>query len=417
MGISKKVTWLLTLVMCLALIATPAMAEKVLKIGVMGPFTGPAAKTGSEFKGSTTMAFEEIGYKIGDYKVEIVWIDSQSDPAKATNALAEAIEKGNIQVGMNNWHSSVAMASMDVVAQYKVPFLFGFGATDGVNKKWHADKKYHYWSAKAWPTPQKLMGGYVQTIDHYVKLGVYKPATKKVAVCAEETDWGRSCGDAFEKEFKAIGWDVVYADYFDPKQTDFYGLLSKYKKAGVSVMATSSGFIAAVSALYKQKKEIGFDALVVGDGLGWIGDWYKMTGRSSNGILDMIPQLGSKKAKAWAKAFKKKTGSRPSPSAAGLCYDWTRFGIKILKHTFDKYGVLDREHIYKVMIEEVNTGKLTYTDAEGAIIMKRYRFSDASNPDPVIGPDDFFFPVIQYKGGKGKIVFPVHLKEAEFMTK
>ena len=37
---------------------TSAPAEKVLKIGVEGPFTGPSARTGEEFKGSVQMAFE-----------------------------------------------------------------------------------------------------------------------------------------------------------------------------------------------------------------------------------------------------------------------------------------------------------------------------------------------------------------------
>ena len=63
-------------------------ADKVLKVGVMGPFTGPSAKAGQEFKDSVTMALEKIGGKVGDYKIVPVWVDSQSEPAKATNALA-----------------------------------------------------------------------------------------------------------------------------------------------------------------------------------------------------------------------------------------------------------------------------------------------------------------------------------------
>ena len=66
--------------------AGPAFsADKVLKVGVLGPFTGPAAKNGAEFKASVEMALDKIDYTVGDYKLEIVWIDSQSDPAKAVN--------------------------------------------------------------------------------------------------------------------------------------------------------------------------------------------------------------------------------------------------------------------------------------------------------------------------------------------
>ncbi|MBW1867460.1 MAG: ABC transporter substrate-binding protein, partial [Deltaproteobacteria bacterium] len=127
--------------------STGALAATTFKLGVMGPFTGPSAKTGAEFKGSVKMAMENIDYKIGDYKIELVWIDSQSDPAKATSAYAEAVESKGVQVAMLNWHSSVAAAVMDLAAQYKVQHLFAMGAAEIVNEKYKSDpEKYSYWA-------------------------------------------------------------------------------------------------------------------------------------------------------------------------------------------------------------------------------------------------------------------------------
>ena len=54
-------------------------ADKILKIGGIMPLTGPAARTGAEFKAALQLAFDKIGYKIGDYNVELIWIDDQSD--------------------------------------------------------------------------------------------------------------------------------------------------------------------------------------------------------------------------------------------------------------------------------------------------------------------------------------------------
>lgn len=77
----------LGLVMFIAIVASlflfaglAGAGEKVLKVGVMGPFTGPSAKAGQEFKDSVAMALDKIGGKIGNYKIVPVWIDSQSDP-------------------------------------------------------------------------------------------------------------------------------------------------------------------------------------------------------------------------------------------------------------------------------------------------------------------------------------------------
>lgn len=403
----KMIVSVMMVCFALTLFAGPAMAAKTLKFGVLGPFTGPSAKTGSEFKGSVQMALEAIDYKVGDYKLEPVWVDSQSDPAKATGAYAEACERIGIQAGVMNWHSSVAIAVMDVAAQYKVPHMYAMGAASTVNEKWLADpKKYSYWGGKGWPVPGKLMAGYAEAVNDAVEKGLFKPEKKVVAVACEDTDWGHSAGNAMADEFEKRGWKVASRDFFALTQMDFYPLLSKYKKAGVSVVLSTSTGAALTSAFIKQIREVGLKCLPVIDGLGWSGEWYELSGAASDQVLDMIPQLTTKDAQDWAVNFEKKFNMKPSPSAGGLSYDYIRGFIKLLQRTNELYGKLDKESIHKVMVDEVATGKLTYSKADGAIIMNEYKFTADTMPDPVISRDAFFFPVIQYKGGKGDIVYP-----------
>jgi branched-chain amino acid transport system substrate-binding protein len=381
-------------------------AEKVLKFGILGPFTGIAAKVGAEFRGSTKLALEKINYKVGDYTLQPVWIDSQSDPAKAVNAYAEAAERDEIQAGILNWHSSVAVAIMDVVAKYKVPHMFSFGAADMVNEKWKSNpKKYSYWGMKGWPIPGKMMAGYAETMSDAVENGIYTPKNKTVAACCEDTDWGHSACQYMIKELATRGWKVVHEDYFPVTQTDFYPILSKYKKNEPGILfSTSSGVI--TSAFIKQTREVGLKSMVIIDGLGWQGNWYEMTGKASNTVLDMIPQLTSKEAKEWATEFEDKFDMKPSPSSGGLSYDGINFFIKLLKRTLDKYNKLDKESIHRVMVDEIQTGKLTFSKQDGAIIMNEYRTTESSMPDPIVARNGYYFPVIQYKNGNGYIVYP-----------
>ncbi|MBF0528861.1 MAG: ABC transporter substrate-binding protein [Deltaproteobacteria bacterium] len=400
--------WIVAVACIVLLGANQVMAEgKVLKVGVLAPLTGPSAETGQQYKSAVTMAMEKIGYKVGDYKLDLVWIDSQSDPAKASAAYAEAVERGGIQVGLLDWNSSTSVAVMDVAAHYKIPHMFSQGATELVNQKYKNEPaKYSYWGGKGWPIPGHLMKGYVETLNKAIETGAFKPAKKTVAIYGEDTDWGRSACGAFKQEFKNTGWEVISEDYFPTSQTDFYPLVSKYKKAGVAAVAGTSTSLPSMTAFIKQSQEVGLKSIIIADGLGWVGDWYKLTGEASDGVVDMIPQLASPQAKEWAKAFEAKFQIKPSPSTGGIPYDLTNFFIKVLGHALNKYSKLDKETIYKVMVEEVNTGKLTYSSAEGAIIMKNYRYDATSFPDPVLGPDAYFFPIIQYNGGKGEIVYP-----------
>lgn len=393
-------------------------ADKVLKFGVLGPFTGPSAQTGKEFKASVEMALKTIDSKVGDYILEPVWVDSQSDPAKASGAYAEAVEGKGIQAGVLNWHSSVAIAVMDVAAQYKVPHMFGFGASEVVNEKWQADpEKYSYWGGKGWPVPAKLEKNYIVALNQAIKAGTFKPKKKLAAIYGEDTDWGRSAGGSYKKALEESGWEIHSEEYFPATQTDFYPLLAKYKKDGVAVVAGTSTSPSAITAFVKQGTEVGLKSVIVASGLGWIGDWYKMTGPASNYVLDSIPQLTTAEAKQWAKDVKAKYGFNPSPSAGGLSYDGIRMFIKTLQRTNELHGKLDKETIHKTMVDEVNTGKLTYGKADGAIIMNEYKYTADTMPDMVVAPDAYFFPILQYQKGKGSIIFPDDWKEKDFQQK
>ena len=172
-------------------------AAKVLTVGVDLPLTGPDARTGQEFKDSVDMAFSEVGYKIGDYTVKLVWIDDQSDPQVATTANEQAIERDKIDCGLLDWNSSVSVALMDVSAKYQIPYFFAFGATDVVNQKYASDPKYSYWIGKGWPSPEKLEISYAEALNEAVQNGTWKPQNKKVAIWAEDSDWGRSFGGCY----------------------------------------------------------------------------------------------------------------------------------------------------------------------------------------------------------------------------
>lgn len=162
---------------------------QVLKVGVLGPFTGPNSRVGEEFIGAVEMAFDNYDSTIGDYKLEIVQIDSQSDPEKATRAYEDAAIRDGIDVSILNWHSSVAAACMDAAARNQVPHFFGFGAADIVNEKYLGDRDfYSYWIGKTWPTPGKLVQAYVETIEQAIDEGVWEPRNKKAAMICEDTD-------------------------------------------------------------------------------------------------------------------------------------------------------------------------------------------------------------------------------------
>jgi len=381
-----------------------AAEEQVFKLGILGPFSGPSARTGDEFKASVNMAFDAIDWKIGNYKIEPVWIDSQSDPAKAAQAYEQAAVQDKIQAGVLNWHSSVAVSCMEITAKYKIPNFFGFGATEVVNETFASDPaKYGYWTIKGWPTPKKLSISYVQALEDAISSGTWSPAEKTVAIYGEDTDWGRSFGNAIKGQLEDKGWKVVGEEYFALDQTEFYPLLNKFKDLNPAVLAGTSTAAPTMSAFIKQADEVGLKSLIIADGLGWVGEWYDLTGSSSNYVLDQIPGWATDEGKEFAKKFEADNGFPPSPSAGGLSYDGANLFIALANEVYKETGELNSEVLYKFVQDKVWTGEWTYTDG---IVMNEYKYTAETVPDPVVGKGYYIFPVLQYFDGEGKIIYP-----------
>lgn len=393
--------------------ARTTLAQEKVTVGVIGPFTGPNARVGTEIWHSYKMAFNEIDNKIGDYKVELVKVDSESKPEKATRNYTQAVTRKGVDVTTFNWHSSVSVALMDMAAKYEIPHFFGGAATQVILDNYHKnpDKYQYYDSGKFWPTPRKLSIAYVTTLTEAVEAGKWKPDAKNVAIYGENTDWGRSFGDSIAKQFENAGWNVVSRDYFEMKKTKFYPLIQKWKDKNVSVIAGTSTVPASFAALVKQAREVGLKSLVIADGLGWMGEWYDLAGDASDYVLDQIPQWASQEAKQYKKRFKEKWGVEPSASSSGLAYDGANYLIKILRKTYQLYGELNSENIQKVNHHLVRTGDLTYTEG---ILMKEYKYTPDTVPDPKIGKDYYIYPVIQYHGGEGTVIWPQAWAEGKF---
>lgn len=384
--------------------ATAASAERVLKIGSIGPFTGPAARVGEEFRNSITMAFDNIGWKVGDYKIEIVWVDSESDAEKAAKAYEKAIVRDKIEVGFNTWHSWVSVSCMEVAAKYKIPHFFSFGAGKLINQKYKENpEKYKYWVGKTWPVPEKLSIGYIKALDEAIAAGIWKPKSRRVAVYGVDNDWGRNFGSAVRQQFIDAGWEVATEEYVQLGETEFYPLLTKIKRADVAVAIGSMSDPPSVSAFIKQSREVGVKAFICSDGLGWVGEWYKLTGDASNYVLDQIPQWTTPKAVAFKENFTKRFGFEPGASSAGLCFDTASFFIKVLQTTKERYGEINSQTLMKCAEQLVIPGKLTYSDG---IIMREWKYASETFPDPVVGKENYMFPVIQYLNGQGKIIWP-----------
>jgi branched-chain amino acid transport system substrate-binding protein len=388
----------------------PAPEAKSLKVGVLAPLTGPSARVGEEFKGAVTMAFDKINWDVCGYKIEPVWIDGESDPEKATRAYEAAITRDKIQVGLLNWDASEVISVMELAAKYKIPHFFAMGTSEDIDIRFKSDAKYAYWMGKGWPTPSKLTINYVTAVEDAIAKGLWSPESKKVVLYGNDDEWSRGFTKAIGGQLQDAGWEIVGEEYVPVGETDFYPMLTKIKSLNAPLLAGTMDDAAGFPAMIKQAREVGIESLIVADGLGWVGEWYNMTGEAADYVIDQIPGWTTAEAVAFKDDFTKRWGIEPSPSSAGLAYDETNFFIKVLQETCKDKGELTNEAIFQTGKDKMWTGQLTFADG---ILMSEYKFTNETLPDMVVGKGAFVFPVIQYFGGVGKTVWPDEIKEQD----
>lgn len=404
-------------VLALGVAPRRAASAEPLKIGCMGPFSGPARRTGDGFKKGVIMALEnareegELPLTLDGQRrdIEVVWVDSQSDPETAVRAVLDAITNQGVQFLINGWHSSVALAVMEAEAPLKIVHLGHMGETQFIADKINKDpEKYKGWF-KGWPSPPKFAARYGQPLLDFIKVGLWDPANRKVAIITEDTDYGHGWGQALVENLRHTGFDPMPYDIVGLEETDFASSLAKYKSENVSLVAMSTGGNVSAANFVKQFRDARMKALLVAHGLTWFSEWHEMTGDASDYIvtMDSAAPIAPWQLR-WLTLFNVRYNEAPSISASGLPYDYTRMAIKVLNEA----GTLDFETLTRTIYDTAYDG-----------VWNRYQFSrepgaNALSANEVMTGDSyregFFHPMVQLFGGKRKIIWPFAYAEARF---
>ena len=182
MGYGRAFKWVGILLAIVGLCWTTmaAAAEETIKIGVVGPRTGAAAATGKAFEEGMALALDLInapGKGVLGKKLEVIFEDTGGDPEKAASGIEKLITKDKVVMVVGESHSSAALAEIDVANRHKVPLV--------IAEAWHDDitaKGYKY-VFRAGPSNSGVINN---TLLPFIKENGFK----KVAIVAENTDWG-----------------------------------------------------------------------------------------------------------------------------------------------------------------------------------------------------------------------------------
>ena len=233
---------------------TPAIAQnEPIKIGYLPALTGPSSSTGVGINRGTQLAVELINKEGGikGRKIELISRDTQSDPTKAVNAVAELTQRAKAAMIWGPLNSGEALAATPLIARDKVPMLHPCWVDELI------DVKKYPMSFRIAPTNTQVGAG-----AHYYVVDVLK--LKKVAVVSDTTGYGTASVNTYVPMLKAKGAEVVYQNHIDAANPDLKPELLRMQAAGAQAIMPWSVNAGFLSRICNTRGQMGWDVPIVG---------------------------------------------------------------------------------------------------------------------------------------------------------
>ncbi len=243
------------LVVILVVSSIMASSSEPIKLGLVGPMTGPLAPYGEGVRDGALLAVDRINSQggINGRQVEIIVLDNQANPQETITLVNRLIQRDGIVGLVGPVISSTSMVAGPVVQRQGIPMI----------------------SPTATAVDVTLQGDFVFRVcylDDYqglaaVNYAVDELGAKKAGILFKVGDaYSEGLRVVFRDNFRAAGGEVVELAY-NLGDTDFSAQLTRMKDQGVEVVYSPFYYEDAVLAL-TQAQSIGLDAIFIG-GDGW----------------------------------------------------------------------------------------------------------------------------------------------------
>ncbi len=251
-------------------------SSPVLKMGSIGPGTGPAAVYGNAVKNGATIAVEEINASGGPFTIEFNFQDDEHDAEKAVNAYNNLKDWG-MQVLMGTVTTNPCIAVAAETNADRVFQLTPSASSSDVT----AGKDNVFQMCFTDPNQGKSAADYM--LDN--KLG-----TKIAAIYNNADAYSSGVFNAFKAEMKAKGVDLVYEGTFSSDDNaDFSVQLNGAKSAGADMVFLPIYYTPA-SLILAQAKSMGYEPNFFGvDGLDGILTMEGFDTSLADGVMLMTP--------------------------------------------------------------------------------------------------------------------------------
>lgn len=194
--------------------------EQVIKIGHIGPTSGPQAHFGKDDENGVRMAIEDLnakGMEIGGKKVKFVLVaeDDVADPKQGT-AASQKLCDDKVAGAVAFVNSGVAIPSSKVFQDCGIPMITGAATNPDLTKP-------------GWNTTYRVIANDNALGAALATYAAKNLQLKNVAVIDDRTAYGQGLANVFKKDAAKQGIKIVANEFTNDKATDFMAILTSIK--------------------------------------------------------------------------------------------------------------------------------------------------------------------------------------------
>jgi len=236
--------------------AAPAPAQEEIRIGLLYPTSGTAAKSGTETLEAIKLAYDIINgsYDIplpyaktaglpgrGGAKI-VLFIEDHGGRPERGRAIAERlITQDKVHIIQGAFHSAVAAPASQVAEKYGIPFVTGSSEAPTLTQRGFKT----FFSVT--PTTEDIARDFFSFLEDLRK---EKGATlKSLGVIHVNDAWGASLAKAAEDNYKKHGFDTLSVVSYSPQAADLRSEVLKLKSQSPDILLEASFDADAILAM------------------------------------------------------------------------------------------------------------------------------------------------------------------------
>lgn len=331
----------------------------VIKIGEYGSFTGSEATFGVSTNEGLKLAIKEKNAAGGikGKKIQLISYDNQGKPEEARAMVQRLITQDQVLAVIGEVASTRSLAAAPVAQQYKVPMISPSSTNPQVTE----------------------IGDYIFRvcfIDPFQGLVMAKFAREnlkksRVAILKDvKSDYSTGLSDVFEREFKAMGGEIVGTESYASNDTDFKAQLTQIRGKKPDAIFVP-GYYTEVGMISRQARQLGLKDVPLLGGDGWDSEkLWEIGGEAIKGSYfsnHYTTESDSPKVVEFIKRYREEYKGKTPDGLAALGYDAGQILMAAIERAPELTPKAIRDEIAKTKDFVGVTGQISINEQRNAM--------------------------------------------------